>query len=256
MRAARICSSAVVLTAAALGLAFVYPFGNPVATPSPPRSGLLQGATMSAAARQVLVSKCADCHSDSTHWPVYTHVAPISWMVEKDVVDGRGHMNLSQWLELSADQQEVLSTEIVGQAKKGAMPPFQYRMVHRGSGLTQEDVAALLTLAPHGATAGQAAAGDPDRGQAVFQKRCTGCHAIDSDREGPRLRGVYGRKAGTVGGFTYSAAMRRSGITWTNETLERWLSDSDEMVPQSNMGFAVPKAQDRADLVSYLRKQQ
>ena len=47
--------------------------------------------------------------------------------------------------------------------------------------------------------------GDAVRGKAVFEKRCTGCHAMDVDREGPRLAGVFGRKAGSIGGLHYSA---------------------------------------------------
>ncbi len=96
-------------------------------------------------------------------------------------------------------------------------------------------------------------AGDVERGKALFDRKCTGCHSLDSNREGPRLRDVYGRKAGTVSGFSYSDALRNSGVVWDAINLERWIRDSDAMLPQSAMGFAVPKTQDRADIVAYLR---
>jgi cytochrome c len=88
----------------------------------------------------------------------------------------------------------------------------------------------------------------------VFEKRCFGCHAMDADREGPRLAGVYGRRAGSVPGFTYSAGLKSSGITWTDATLERWLSDPDMVVKYNNMSFGVPKADERRDLIAYLKQ--
>jgi cytochrome c len=74
------------------------------------------------------------------------------------------------------------------------------------------------------------------------------------DREGPRLAGVYGRKAGSLPGFTYSAGLKHSGVTWTDATLEKWLSDPDLMVPDNNMSFSVPKAEERRDLIAYLKR--
>jgi len=96
--------------------------------------------------------------------------------------------------------------------------------------------------------------GDAARGKAVFEKRCTGCHAMDADREGPRLGGVYGRRAGSVAGFNYSAGLKNSGITWTDATLERWLSDPDLVVQDNNMSIGVPKAEERRDLIAFLKQ--
>ena len=61
--------------------------------------------------------------------------------------------------------------------------------------------------------------GDGDRGKQLFEKRCTGCHSLDQDKEGPRLRGVYGRQAGKVSGFQYSAALQSSFVTWQQQPL-------------------------------------
>jgi cytochrome c len=97
-------------------------------------------------------------------------------------------------------------------------------------------------------------AGDAAQGKAVFEKRCTGCHAMEADREGPRLAGVFGRKAGSVPGFTYSAGLKSSGLTWTDATLEKWLSDPDMVVKDNNMSFSVPKADERRDLIAYLKQ--
>jgi cytochrome c len=100
----------------------------------------------------------------------------------------------------------------------------------------------------------QEEAGDATRGKLVFERRCTGCHALDENREGPQLRTVYGRKAGSVAGFQYSAILVHSGITWNPETLDRWLTDPDAMVPGNNMSFATPKATDRRDIIAYLQQ--
>ena len=77
---------------------------------------------------------------------------------------------------------------------------------------------------------------------------------MNVDREGPRLAGVYGRKAGSVVGFTYSAGLKNSGVTWNDATLEKWLSDPDIMVPDNNMSISVPKAEERRDLIAYLKR--
>jgi cytochrome c len=77
---------------------------------------------------------------------------------------------------------------------------------------------------------------------------------LEVDREGPRLAEVYGRKAGSVAGFTYSAGLKKSGVTWDEATLEKWLSDPDRMVPDNNMSFSVPKATERQDLIAYLKQ--
>jgi cytochrome c len=75
-----------------------------------------------------------------------------------------------------------------------------------------------------------------------------------SDREGPRLQGVFGRTSGTVEGFTYSAALKNAHIVWNEYSLEKWLTDPDVLVPGNNMEFHVPKPQERRDLVEFLRQ--
>lgn len=96
--------------------------------------------------------------------------------------------------------------------------------------------------------------GDAARGKLVFEKRCTGCHALTEDREGPRLAGVYGRTSGTVSGFAYSDALKKAKIVWDDKTLNRWLTDPDTLVPDNNMDFRVLKASERRDVIAFLKK--
>ncbi len=114
-------------------------------------------------------------------------------------------------------------------------------------------IAALLVIA-----AGQAQAADAAKGEAVF-KRCMACHTIADGapaRVGPNLHGVIGRTAGTAPGYTYSKAMAASGLTWTPETLDSYLTAPRNVVPGTKMSFpGVPNAAQRADLIAYLQSQ-
>ncbi len=110
-------------------------------------------------------------------------------------------------------------------------------------------IALILMLAP----AMSNAADDTQVGRQLFEKRCTGCHALDRNKEGPRLGGVYGRKVGSVQGFGYSAGMKSAGFTWDDSHLERWLSDTDSVVPDNNMDFHLASAQERAAVIRYLK---
>ncbi|WP_263354733.1 heme-binding domain-containing protein [Acidicapsa acidisoli] len=249
---------AALALAAIVGLGYIHPFGNPRVEPARGLDTLLLSANMPANTKAVLVAKCADCHSNETRWPVYARIAPGSWLIERDIVKAREEMNLSRWDQIPPEKQEVLKAKIVQEAKSGDMPPVQYLALHWTAKLSSRDVQALAMLSQH-AVGGEAALtglGDPMRGQAVFEKRCTGCHAIEVNREGPRLAGVFGRQAGSVAGFTYSAKLKKSGITWDDATLDKWLSDPDLMVPDNDMSINVPKAADRQDLIAFLKQKQ
>ena len=91
-------------------------------------------------------------------------------------------------------------------------------------------------------------------GKQVFEKRCTGCHALDNEKTGPRLRGVYGRPAGGVTSFPYSEALRKSGITWDSGTLDKWLTDPEAFVPDNDMAFRVANAEERTAIIGYLKE--
>ena len=90
-------------------------------------------------------------------------------------------------------------------------------------------------------------------GRDLFERRCGGCHALDRDKEGPRLGGVYGRTAGSVESFSYSDSLKGSKIVWKEESLDKWLSDPERLVPDNDMGFRLEKAKERRVIVDYLK---
>lgn len=95
---------------------------------------------------------------------------------------------------------------------------------------------------------------DPVRGEEIY-KRCQGCHSIDRNRTGPKHLGLFGRKAGSVEGFSYSKAMRESGIVWDEATLDKFLENPRGVVPGTRMTYAgVKDPQERADLIEYLKQ--
>ncbi len=110
-----------------------------------------------------------------------------------------------------------------GGEERGYASASEYLALHWDARLSKADVQALSWLGKSGGWSEATLAGDGDagRGKMVFEKRCVGCHALDADREGPRLAGVFGRKAGSVPGFTYSAGLKSLGLTWNDTTLEK-----------------------------------
>jgi cytochrome c len=115
---------------------------------------------------------------------------------------------------------------------------------------------AVLIYLPHASTAVVAAApdGDATRGSEIFNKRCTGCHSLDGEKEGPRLRGVFGRKSATVPSFKYSDALKKTNITWDADSLNKWLTDPEKFVPDNDMDFRLVKADERNDVIAYLKQ--
>ena len=98
------------------------------------------------------------------------------------------------------------------------------------------------------------AAGDAAAGEAVYS-RCQGCHSLEYNRTGPKHCGVIGRRAGSVAGYDYSPAMKKSGIVWGEKSLDRFLADPPKTVPGTTMTYAgVPEAKDRADLIAFLKR--
>lgn len=94
---------------------------------------------------------------------------------------------------------------------------------------------------------------DAEHGKSVF-KACAVCHAIDhANRVGPGLGGIIGRQAGTAADFSYSNAMKKSGIVWDTTSLNAFLEAPQKAVPGTRMPYAGLKdATDRGDLVGYL----
>jgi cytochrome c2 len=114
-------------------------------------------------------------------------------------------------------------------------------------------IAALLLTAPALALA------DAARGEVVFQ-RCYACHSVKAGEHGlpgPNLRGVLGRRAGTLAGFEFSPAMIEAGakrkLVWTRKTLGAYLADPERVVPGTTMSMpGLASAADRADVIDYL----
>jgi cytochrome c len=113
-------------------------------------------------------------------------------------------------------------------------------------------LALLVTLSLTGAAC---AGGDATRGETKFRD-CAACHKLEAgaNNVGPSLHGIFARKAGEIAEFRYSPAMKRSGIAWTPETLEKFISDPQAMVAGNRMPYAgMASADDRADLIAYLQ---
>jgi len=98
------------------------------------------------------------------------------------------------------------------------------------------------------------AVGDATAGRTLYQTRCSACHSLDYNGVGPAHRGVFGRMAAQAPGFAYSDALKSSHLVWNEESLDRWLADPEKVAPGQRMGVNVPQAQERADLIAYLKQ--
>lgn len=120
--------------------------------------------------------------------------------------------------------------------------------------------AAAVIVAATATAAGPAVAqsADATRGQRVFNTQCKACHTVEKDgasHTGPNLHGLFGRKAGTGGGYDSSAAMKNSGIVWDDTTLAEYNRDPKGKVPGTKMLYnGVKNATQLADLVAYLKE--
>jgi cytochrome c len=117
-------------------------------------------------------------------------------------------------------------------------------------------VVCLLVAAAFAAATGSARAdGDAARGEKKFEE-CHACHSLDRTAEtvGPSLFGMFQRKAGEGTDFRYSPAMKRSGIVWTPQTIDTFITDPQSTVPANRMPYAgMTNAGDRADLIAFLQ---
>jgi len=93
----------------------------------------------------ILSRSCNDCHSSKTTWPWYSHVAPVSWIVAKHVVEGREMLDFSQWANQppSSDERSLICDAVTD----GRMPLPEYTVVHRNAKLSKQDVALICNWA-------------------------------------------------------------------------------------------------------------
>jgi cytochrome c len=248
----------VIACVLSLSLSRVHPFGD-AGLFAPTKGAPLEHADIPPNVRQLLVNKCASCHSTQVSAPFYGHLAPASWLMERDIVEARREMDLSQWSSYSPERQDMLKSKMLAEVKTHRMPLLQYRLIHWNAQISSDDIAELSEWvhgpAEHSAQPGPVAGeGDAVRGRDVFERRCMGCHSMEQNREGPRLQGVFGRAAGSVSGFDYSPALKQTHIVWDDRTLEQWLADSDALAPGNNMDFQLHKSQERSDIIQFLRE--
>jgi len=90
--------------------------------------------------RELAAGACFDCHSNETKWPWYSNVAPVSWLVQRDVEEGRSHLNFSEW-----GSRRNGGREVAGVVRAGEMPPLQYKLMHSSSRLSAEEKDALVS---------------------------------------------------------------------------------------------------------------
>jgi hypothetical protein len=115
----------------------VHPFG--AVKRAEPRAASPGGLNVPPEIATVMKRSCMDCHSNRTKWPWYSYVAPMSWIVERDVSRGRDELNLSQWNQYSFDQQQRLMADIATAVKNREMPLPQYTLIHRDAKLSDAD---------------------------------------------------------------------------------------------------------------------
>ena len=108
----------------------------PVDTSNPPVIG---DVPTSPAVKAVLRRACYDCHSNETEWPWYARVAPVSWLIARDVRKGRAELNFSTWNQYSTQQRVKKLKETWEQVAEGEMPPWFYLPAHREARLSAED---------------------------------------------------------------------------------------------------------------------
>ncbi len=172
---------------------------------------------------------------------------------------------------LSSDQ-DIQERHRLPQGKSEVASPTQLRVLNcratdgdrerrdleRVREMLKLNLVALTTALAFSVAAGEAlAAGDVANGEKVFTGQCKACHSLDQGKNGmgPSLNGVMGRKAGTGGGFKYSDAMMKSGITWDEASLAKFLKDPKADVPGTKMlAGALKSDQDIQDVIAFLKE--
>jgi hypothetical protein len=92
---------------------------------------------------ELLRESCYDCHSNETRWPWYSNIAPSSWLLTRDIDDGREAMNFSEW-EFTEQQEEGAAVAIELTVREGDMPPSRYLLLHPGARLSDEEKQELI----------------------------------------------------------------------------------------------------------------
>lgn len=115
-------------------MAFIHPFGDVKGKRS---SEPLMGV------HPLIERACRNCHSERTEWPAYSYLPGVSWAIEKDVSEGREHMNLSHWDLYSADDKRDLLARIGTMVRNRQMPLPRYVLLHPEARLSDEEIQAI-----------------------------------------------------------------------------------------------------------------
>jgi cytochrome c len=113
-------------------------------------------------------------------------------------------------------------------------------------------IGSLLLMVATCVTAQTGTVGNAITGKEIYDARCSACHSVEDNRVGPKHLGVFGRKAGAVKNFRYSAALSKSTLIWNRENLLAWLKNPEAVIPGQSMGYAMDNPEDRNDVVTYL----
>ena len=116
---------------------------TPTNPPSKPSASFEAVAKPSPEVASSLKRACYDCHSNQTVWPVYSHIAPVSWLVARDVNQGRAHLNFSHWTRPGHEGEMPNMGEVCEQVRAGKMALHSYLRFHSWSKLTNQEIAAM-----------------------------------------------------------------------------------------------------------------
>jgi hypothetical protein len=119
---------------------FVFVQFIPVPKTNPPVAGEIQ---VPPDVKAVLRKSCYDCHSNETVWPWYNRVAPASWLLYRDVTQGRRAMNFSAWQQMPTDRQNRRRKGVWDEVSSGGMPPWFYLPLHPAAKVSAADKAIL-----------------------------------------------------------------------------------------------------------------
>lgn len=111
--------------------------------PFDPAATLERSATVPANVKAILDRSCKNCHSNETRWPAYGYVAPISWLLVRDVTEARENLNFSEWGANDAEAQRDSLIEICRRVRRGQMPLKSYTWIHPSARLSADDVKQL-----------------------------------------------------------------------------------------------------------------
>jgi hypothetical protein len=135
---------AIAVAASAVLASTVHPNGN---VKTPPGQAQRPQLLMDRSVAAVFTRACVDCHSNNTVWPWYSYVPPASWLIERDVKEGRSHFNVSTWAAYSSEKKREILADIARVAANREMPVRQYLLIHKDARLSNEDVQTLISWA-------------------------------------------------------------------------------------------------------------